>query len=94
MEINGWNEELPGEWGFDDVLLLTRLRLSGINQIIAKEIEFIHQYHDKLPPNIQRKACIANEEVMKNLGLDKDDPLNPNIVANIGKQWGIIKTKQ
>lgn len=93
MDIQGWNEELVGKWGFDDTLLLTRLRLNGVNQERANEVEFIHQYHNKLPPNVQFTSCQANEKFMIDLGLNEDKPNNPNIIANRGREWGNLRIR-
>lgn len=90
MNINGWNEELQGAWGFDDTLLLTRLRIKGIGQYTVKELEAVHQWHEKLPPHIQWKSSVENENYMKSLGLDNENPNNPNLVANQNKEWGVI----
>lgn len=90
MSINGWNEELTGAWGYEDILILTRLRIKGIGQYTVKELEAVHQWHEKLPPHIQRKSCQENEEYMKSLGLDDENPNNPNLIANQNKEWGVI----
>lgn len=89
MGIGGWDESFI-HWGYDDTDLLTRLSFSGIGQDIARDIECIHQWHDKLAPDVQHSAVIKNEKIMvsKNLCVG-----SPNIVANINKEWGIIKTR-
>lgn len=90
MGIGGWNEELTGAWGYEDILILTRLRIKGVGQYTVKELEAVHQWHEKLPPHIQRKSCQENEEYMKSLRLDDENPNNPNLIANQNKEWGVV----
>jgi len=90
MEINGWDEGFV-HWGWDDTDLLTRLSFNGVGQEIARDIEVIHQWHDKLPPDVQMKASVTNEKRMMSKTLDKNNP-NNELVANKGKEWGIIET--
>lgn len=96
FEINGWDESFV-KWGHDDTDLLTRLRIKGKhNMIIPREIEVIHQWHPTLPPAAQQAAVQHNDKIMmeKKLSVDGyEDPNNPQLIANIGKEWGIIKTR-
>lgn len=91
MSIGGWDEEFV-KWGFDDTDLLTRLRVSKlhINQITDINLEAVHQYHDKLPPDAQRKACLFNEKRMMDKNLNDGGEDNPYIIANQNKEWGVI----
>ena len=91
--IGGWDENFPGAWGVDDWDLCTRLRIKGINQHICWDMEAIHQWHPHLPPHIMGKALQDNEAVMKAKHLNDEDPNNPNLIANLGKEWGVIKTR-
>jgi GT2 family glycosyltransferase len=91
MELNGWDESFI-QWGFDDTDLLTRLSFNGIGQDINHNIEAVHQWHEKLPPDVQFKAVKQNEQIMMAKNFDKNDP-NNNLVANKNKNWGIIKTR-
>lgn len=88
--VGGWDEAFPGPWGFDDIDLCTRLRIKGINQHICPEMEAIHQWHPHLPPHIQGPGAQANEKHMIDKHLGDDDKNNPNLIANIGKDWGKI----
>lgn len=88
--VGGWDENFPGAWGVDDWDLCTRLRIKGINQHICPHIEVIHQWHPHLPPHLMGKALQDNEAVMKAKHLDDEDPNNSNLIANQGKDWGII----
>lgn len=90
--VGGWDESFPGAWGFDDIDLCTRLRIKGINQHICKDMEVIHQFHPHLPPHVQGPAMFANEKHMQDKHLT-DDKNNPNLIANVGKEWGVIKTR-
>ena len=91
LSIGGWDEQFV-RWGFDDTDLLTRLRVSKlhINQITNTNLEAVHQYHDKLPPDVQRKASLFNEHRMINKNLNNGGENNPHIVANQNKEWGVI----
>lgn len=91
MDINGWDESFKS-WGYDDTDLLTRLSFNGIQQSIEEEIQCIHQWHQKLPPNIQYDAVIHNEKLMLAKNFNKADMGN-HIVANREKEWGIIKSR-
>lgn len=92
-EINGWDEDMPGIWGFDDHDLLTRLRLNGINQDIDNDIEVLHQWHTKLTLDEQGKASKANDEYFTNKKLDRFGPGSEELKANRNHEWGIIKTR-
>jgi glycosyltransferase involved in cell wall biosynthesis len=89
MDINGWDEGFQS-WGFDDIDLLTRLVHDGIGQEIDHNIECIHQWHEKLPPNVQWEAVQYNEQRMLAKNFDKNNP-NSDIKANKDKEWGIIQ---
>lgn len=91
--VGGWDESFPGAWGFDDIDLCTRLRIKGINQHICWEMEAIHQFHTHLPPHIQGPNMFMNEKHMADKHLNDNDLNNPNLIANAGKNWGIIKTR-
>lgn len=92
IDINGWNEELQGQWGWDDTLLLTRLSYNGIGQEIKNDMEALHQWHSKLPPNIQFQASQSNENFMITRNWNLQNP-NNDIKANKNKEWGIIKVR-
>lgn len=89
-ELGGWDEEFPGAWGFDDIELCTRLRINGINQHICLEMEAIHQWHPHLPPHVQGPASSANDEYFKSKRLDLLGKGDPGLIANKGKDWGVI----
>lgn len=91
MELGGWDEAFPGAWGFDDIELCTRLRINRINQHICPQIEALHQWHPHLPPHIQGPASAANDEYFKSKRLDLLAAGDPGLIANKGKEWGIIK---
>lgn len=79
-EIGGWDESFPGNWGWDDTDLLTRLRWNGHNQFIDPNIEANHQFHglgaDK--NSINEKHFLAKE-------------FPRDIVANKDTDWGEIR---
>lgn len=103
MELGGWDEAFPGAWGFDDIELCTRLRINGINQHICPEMRALHQWHPHLPPHIQGPMAAANDNYFKSKRLDlveqeiveakrthTYDKTDERLVANKGKEWGII----
>ncbi len=106
MDIGGWDEGFPGNYGVDDWELCTRLRINGINQHICPEMEALHQLHEHQPPHIQGPAVRDNDEYFKAKRLDlveKDifekkrlgtySEIDPNLIANKGKDWGVIKPR-
>lgn len=93
VEVNGWDEEFPGDWGWDDIDLLTRLRINGHNQHIDLEIKAIHQFHglggDKNFINeahFKSKSFVGKGDETK---FGKEEL--KDIVANKNHEWGKIK---
>lgn len=93
MELGGWDEAFPGAWGFDDIELCTRLRINGINQHICPEMEAVHQWHPHLPLHIQGPASAANDNYFQSKRLDLLKKGDEGLVANKGKEWGIISPR-
>jgi GT2 family glycosyltransferase len=91
VDIGGWDEEMPGSWGFDDTDLLTRLRIRGHGQVIANEIECLHQWHEKLPLDIGGKMSAINDAYFQAKKLDELGPDDVGLVANKKREWGVIK---
>jgi len=98
LDIGGWDEDMSianggGGWGWDDIDLLTRLRIKGHNQQFPEEAVVVHQWHDR-PPNAVVNRVQLNYEVMmnKNLSVDgHEDPQHPLLVANKDREWGAVK---
>lgn len=88
MAVNGWDESFV-KWGFDDTDLLTRLSINGVGQHIVHEIECIHQWHEKLPPEVQFSAVQENEAKMAAKDFNKENP-NNDLIANKNRNWGLI----
>ena len=106
MELGGWDEEFPGNYGFDDIELATRLRINGINQFIDPEMEAIHQWHPHQPPHIQGEMVKKNDEYFasKQLNLVEKEILEQKekgtykgtdvrLIANKNHEWGSIKPR-
>jgi glycosyltransferase involved in cell wall biosynthesis len=91
LSINGWDEQFV-KWGHDDTDLLTRLSFNGIGQEIAHDIEVVHQWHEKLPPNVQYEAVQQNDRILQSKILDANNP-NNHLVANKNNEWGVIKNR-
>lgn len=89
INVGGWDEDMSlinggGGWAWDDIDLMTRLRLSGHNQNVFDDIEVIHQYHER-PPTAVSDQWPKNNKIF----VDKDLENNPKfIVANQGRKWG------
>lgn len=90
MEVNGWDEEFPGCWGWDDIDLCTRLRINGINQHISTKLEAIHQWHPHVPPHVMGEASLQNEKHMKDKRLDEAKKGASILKANQNREWGVI----
>lgn len=88
-EVGGWDEEMPGNYGFDDIDLCTRLRVSGYNQIIDSDMEAIHQWHPHQPPHLMGQNAHLNDLYFANKNIQ--DKNSPFVVANKNHEWGIIK---
>lgn len=91
LDVGGWDEEFTGAWGWDDVDLATRLRIKGINQHICKKLIAVHQWHPHLPPHLMGEASVRNEQHMQSKNLNEvTDKQDERLIANKGKEWGII----
>jgi GT2 family glycosyltransferase len=91
LKLGGWDEAFTGAWGFDDIEIATRLRIAGINQHVCMHMEALHQWHPHLPPHLQGEAMTRNENYMKSKKLGEiTDKNDPRLVANKGKEWGVI----
>lgn len=102
MDVGGWDEEFPGYWGWDDIDLLTRLRIMGHGQRIITEVEAVHLYH-----GLGGDHAFINENHFFaksfNHGHEKhhcspvcqaDQPdQNNDLIANRGKEWGVPKPR-
>ncbi len=95
--VGGWDENFPDIYGVDDIDLSTRIRIKlGVNQHVDNNMEAVHQYHGNGHLQISGNATERNMQYMfdKRLSVDGvEDVNNPNLIANIGKEWGVIKTR-
>jgi len=90
MEVGGWDEGFPGPWGWDDIDLLTRLRINGINQYIALDVRALHQYHG---PENRGDVDFANEGYFRAKQFDGNESKDhPHLIANKGIEWGKLRT--
>jgi glycosyltransferase involved in cell wall biosynthesis len=91
MGINGWDEEFPGPWGWDDIDLLTRLRITGINQFIALDVKALHQHHG---PENRGDVNFANEAYFRAKQFDGNESKDhPRLIANRSHEWGQLRTR-
>lgn len=84
--VRGWDECFPGAWGWDDIDLLTRLRISGIGQHIALDIEGVHQYHGLGGDHNQQ-----NENYWRQKSFQGDERDLTDVVANRDHEWGQVR---
>jgi glycosyltransferase involved in cell wall biosynthesis len=88
--VGGWDEEFPGPWGWDDIDLLTRLRIKGINQHIALDVKALHQWHG---PKHRGDVDFQNEQYFRAKDFvagGVESPDLPDLIANQDREWGVI----
>jgi glycosyltransferase involved in cell wall biosynthesis len=85
--VGGWDEEFPGTWGWDDTDLLTRLRLAGYGQYIAREVEAVHLFH-----GLGSDPDSANERYFQAKSFMRDETDTTDLIANRGIEWGALRT--
>ena len=93
LDVGGWDEEFPGPWGWDDIDLLTRLRIKGINQHIALDVKVLHQWHG---PKHRGDVDFVNEGYFRAKSFvagGVEDPNLPDLIANRGHEWGKIVSR-
>lgn len=88
LDVGGWDEGFPGQWGWDDVDLLTRLRIRGIGQDIDRSIEVMHQWH--VNPGRDQVGARANDVYFYAKNYDTDPDV---VVANRDREWGVIRPR-
>lgn len=96
IEVGGWDETFPGYWGWDDIDLLTRLRLNGHGQHIALECEAIHQFHGLGGDNnfvneghfFAKSFTHGQEKHHCHEGCPQVPEDLTDLVANKGRAWG------
>ena len=82
MSVGGWDERFK-YWGNDDNDLMYRLGLNGCAHFVDDSMVALHQYHSRPP----QEAFGEGAEHCNHLWLNEK---NKSIVANIGKEWGIL----
>lgn len=85
-DLGGWDESFPGYWGWDDIDLLTRLRIAGYGQHIALDCMAIHQFH-----GLGGDVGFINEKHFLAKSFNQgDENDHADLIANRGKEWGTI----
>ncbi len=82
MAIGGWDERFVF-WGNDDNDLMYRLGLNGVRHVVDDSMQALHQWHERQP---QSAMGDYNEPLLY------EKP--KKIVANEGKEWGLIRTRR
>lgn len=87
VKLGGWDEGFPGPWGWDDIDLLTRLRIDGHGQYINLNVMALHLFH-----GLGGDVGQINERYWqaKSFNNTNEQDLS-DLVSNKGKQWGIIQ---
>ncbi len=88
IEVGGWDEQFPGPWGWDDIDLLTRLRIKKHGQHISLDCQAIHQYH-----GIGGDSNFINEKYWKTKSFHQDENDPTHVVANKDIEWGKLKLR-
>jgi len=86
--VGGWDEEFPGPWGWDDTDLLTRLRLTGRGQYIARDVKAVHLFH-----GLSGDHNGANEDYFRAKSFMHDEADLTDLIANRGTEWGTLRTR-
>jgi glycosyltransferase involved in cell wall biosynthesis len=91
MRVGGWDEGFPGPWGWDDIDLLTRLRMVGIGQEIDLEVRALHQHHG---PEHRGDSNFENEHYFFGKGFNgNESPDHPLVIANQEREWGVLRPR-
>jgi len=86
-EIGGWDEQFPGNWGWEDIDILTRLRICGHGQYIDQSMKAIHQFH-----GLGGDQELKNEKHFRAKSFcHGDETKTEDLVANKNIEWGQIK---
>lgn len=83
LEVGGWDESFPDNWGWDDTDLVTRLGRRGHGMQKATEIVVIHQWH---PTTTIDQGPNSSHFLAKKLHRSDE-----HTVANKGVEWGKLK---
>ena len=87
LDIGGWDEGFPDPWGWDDVDLATRLRVTGHGMFIDPGIRATHLWHPgrwSFQPD-----QVRNSDHFFAKGFQGDErPDHPDLIANHG-DWGV-----
>ena len=79
MEVGGYDEAMPGSWGYDDVQTYGRLEYNGHSRIGIEGVHVRHMWHesriDNVPADLNQAYCEAQE-------------MPRDLIANKGVEWG------
>jgi GT2 family glycosyltransferase len=80
LEVGGWDEALPGPWGWDDIDLHHRLEHASYVRKSLPELVVLHRWHEpRSGPAAENEAYFRAKEFPR------------DIVANAGREWGVCK---
>lgn len=80
-EVGGYDESLPGAWGFEDVDLNHRMGENGHQTLFISAARAFHQWH---PPRVDAGEANKNEVIVRAKVWPND------IVANSHRPWGTL----
>lgn len=80
LEVGGWDESMPGPWGWDDIDLFGRLAHNGHHRLGITGVGVLHRWHES-----RIEPARENEEYARAKEFPRD------MVANEGSDWGTIR---
>lgn len=87
IDVGGWDETFPGNWGWDDIDLLTRLRINMHPQVIHQGIQVLHQWHPPGPGQADNGKENEEHFYSKSFHINGESD-TADVIANRGHEWG------
>lgn len=87
LAVGGWDETLPAPTGYDDADLHTRLAAAGHPQTKVPGVTTRHQWHELHPWNRGEDVPETNP----NLTVLQSKEFPRDVVANVGREWGVVR---
>lgn len=73
-EIGGWDEAIPGPWGWDDIDLYGRLIRAGHERLGLDEIKVMHQWHEsRIEPAVANESYVRGKIFPRDLIANRRD---------------------
>lgn len=76
LDVGGWDEDLPGPWGWDDVELYKRLELIGHQRVPVWSTRVRHQWHpSRIEPAVENETYVRAKEFPRDIVANRDREL-------------------